>query len=182
MPGSSFPVGTITNSFATGAASGGAGSTVDPFIALVDPTTAANPPTFPSTIAGCTDPTCVFVVTGVLPSSANYRHYAAVDAIATAAYHHRQRPCRSTPPPLLSFSPELLTSLAAQQAQVIQNLTSVVQLAALSTPPVVSNVQGAIRTPPQPPPQPPTTLLADGRSCRVSSAGSWIFRRPPKPA
>ena len=63
-------MGTITNSLATGTATGGAGSTVDPFIALVDPTTAANPPAFPSTIAGCADPTCVFVVTGLLPSSA----------------------------------------------------------------------------------------------------------------
>ena len=65
IPNSSFPDGTITNSFATGTASGGAGSTVDPFIALVDPTTAANPPAFPSIIFGCTDPTCVFVKTGL---------------------------------------------------------------------------------------------------------------------
>ena len=46
VSGSSFPVGTITNSIATGAANGGTGSTVDPFIALVDPTTAVNPPRF----------------------------------------------------------------------------------------------------------------------------------------
>ena len=78
--------------------------------------------------------------------------------------------------------PEFLTSLAAQQAQVIQNLTATMQLAALSTPPVVSNVQGAIRTPPQPPPATAAALPADGESCRASSAGSWIFRRPPKPA
>jgi subtilisin family serine protease len=70
----------------------------------------------------------------------------------------------TTPPPLLSFSPELLTSLAAQQAQVIQNLASVVQLTALSTPPVVSNVQGAIRTPPQPPPQPPANAAGGGQT------------------
>ena len=68
IPNSSFPDGTITNSSATGTASGGAGSTVDPFIALVNPTTAANPPAFPSIIFGCTDPTCVFVSTGLLPS------------------------------------------------------------------------------------------------------------------
>jgi subtilisin family serine protease len=41
--------------------------------------------------------------------------------------------------------------LAAQQTQIILNLTSLTQFAALSTPPVVSNIQGAIKTPVQPP-------------------------------
>ena len=68
VPGSSFPVGTITNSSASGSASGGPGSTVDPFIARNNPTSASNPPAFPSIIAGCGDPTCVFVNTGLLPS------------------------------------------------------------------------------------------------------------------
>ena len=139
IPNSSFPDGTITNSFATGTASGGAGSTVDPFIALVDPTTAANPPAFPSIIFGCTDPTCVFVKTGLLPSP------------LTAP----QQPLfPSSSPPLLQLLPEFLASLA-QQAQVSQNLAGTTQLAALSTPPVVSNVQGAIQLPPQPAPSSP---------------------------
>ena len=68
IPGSSFPVGTITNSSASGTASGGAGSTVDPFIALNNPNSSSNLPAFPSIVAGCTDPTCVFVNTGLLPS------------------------------------------------------------------------------------------------------------------
>ena len=69
IPGSSFPVGTITNSSASGTASGGAGSTVDPFIALNNPNSSSNLPAFPSIVAGCTDPTCVFVNTGLLPSA-----------------------------------------------------------------------------------------------------------------
>ena len=139
IPNSSFPDGTITNSFATGTASGGVGSTVDPFIALVDPTTAANTPAFPSIIFGCTDPTCVFVKTGLLPSPLT---------------SPQQPSFPSSSPPLLQLLPEFLASLA-QQAQVSQNLAGTTQLAALSTPPVVSNVQGAIRLPPQPAAPPP---------------------------
>ena len=67
IPGSSFPVGTITNSTATGAAAGGQGSTVDPFIALNDPTSASNLPAFPSILAGCSNPLCGFLNTGILP-------------------------------------------------------------------------------------------------------------------
>jgi hypothetical protein len=137
VPGSSFPVGTITNSFATGAATGGAGSTVDPFIALVDPTTAANSPAFPSTIAGCADPTCVFVVTGLLPSSATSPLTPLIPPLQPTTPSATFGPLNS--PPLLFISPDLLTSLAAQQAQVILNLTTNVQLAVLSTPPVVRN-------------------------------------------
>jgi hypothetical protein len=141
IPNSTFPDGTITNSFATGTASGGAGSTVDPFIALVNPTTAANPPAFPSIIFGCTDPTCVFVSTGLLPSP------------LTSPQQQPSFP--SSSPPLLQLLPEFLASLA-QQAQVSQNLAGTTQLAALSTtPPVVSNVQGAIQLPPQPAPSSP---------------------------
>ena len=139
IPNSSFPDGTITNSSATGTASGGAGSTVDPFIALVNPTTAANPPAFPSIIFGCTDPTCVFVSTGLLPSPLT---------------SPQQPSFPSSSSPLLQLLPEFLASLA-QQAQVSQNLAGTTQLAALSTPPVVSNVQGAIQLPPQPAPSSP---------------------------
>ena len=59
---------------------------------------------------------------------------------------------------LLPLSPEVLASLsaqqAAQQAQVIQNLGSTVQLTALSTAPVFDTVQGGIRLPPQQPSSP----------------------------
>src|SRR5262249_55466779 len=125
IPGSSFPVGTITNSSAIGTASGGAGSTVSPFIALDNPTSASNPPAFPSIIAGCGAPTCVFVNTGVLPSPG-----ATPSTLST----------RSILEPLPPFSPELRELLAAQQSQQILNLISTVQLAALSTPPVFNTV------------------------------------------
>jgi filamentous hemagglutinin family protein len=52
-------------------------------------------------------------------------------------------------PTLPPFSPELRELLAAQQAQVILNLTNTVQLAALNTAPVVTMTQGGIRLPPQ---------------------------------
>jgi hypothetical protein len=137
VPGSSFPAGTITNSSASGAASGGAGSTVDPFIALNNPTSASNPPAFPSIVAGCTDATCVFVNNGLLPP----------------ALFPPFPPSPPSPDSLLAslllLSPELRASLLAQQAQVIQNLASTVQLASLSTPPVVNTTQGGIRLPPQ---------------------------------
>ena len=59
---------------------------------------------------------------------------------------------------LLPLSPEVLPSLsarqAAQQAQVIQNLGSTVQLTALSTAPVFDTVQGSIQLPPQQPSAP----------------------------
>ena len=168
VSGSSFPVGTITNSIATGAANGGTGSTVDPFIALVDPTTAVNPPAFPSTIAGCTNPTCVFVATGVLPSSPISPVTPLTPPVLTPPLlpellSTSPPSMPSAPPALLLLTPELLTSLAAQQAQVIQNLTGVVQLAALSTPPVVSNIQGAIKTPAQPPAGASSGAAAGGR-------------------
>jgi hypothetical protein len=50
-----------------GGAAGGQGSTVDLFIALNDPTSASNLPAFPSVIAGCSDPLCGFINTGILP-------------------------------------------------------------------------------------------------------------------
>ena len=148
IPGSSFPVGTITNSTATGTASAGPGSRVDPFIAANDPTTASNPPAFPSIIAGCSDPTCVFLNTGVLPSPSS--------------------PTPPTPPPLPPFLPEFLQSLAAQQTQQILNLTNTVQLAALSPGPVVNIVQGGVGLPPQPsPPAPVNPNLPPGFDRRI---------------
>ncbi|HMJ30818.1 MAG TPA: S8 family serine peptidase, partial [Xanthobacteraceae bacterium] len=147
IPGSSFPVGTITNSSASGTASGGTGSTVDPFIALNNPNSSSNLPAFPSIVAGCTDPTCVFVNTGVLPS-------------ALSPFP----PFPPSPPSsdrllasLLLLSPELRASLLAQQAQVILNLTSTLQLAALNTAPVVSTTQGGIGLPQQAPGTAPGT-------------------------
>ena len=81
-------------------------------------------------------------------------------------------------------SREFLESLAAQQTQIIQNLTATTQLAALSTPPVVNDVQNGIRLPPQPPPATAPGLPAGRQILPPAStgAGSWIFRRPPKPA
>ena len=121
IPASSFPSGSITNSSASGSATGGPGSTTSPFIASNDPTSASRPPAFPSIVGNCNDALCFFINTGILP-----------------------------PPTGTSFE-EFLQSLAAQQTQVILGLTSLTQLAALSTPPVVSNIQGAIKTPVQPP-------------------------------
>jgi filamentous hemagglutinin family protein len=155
VPGSSFPVGTITNSSASGTASGGPGSTVDPFIALNNPTSASNPPAFPSIIQGCSDPTCVFVSTGQLPS-----------------------PSSRTPgilEPLPPFSPELRELLAAQQTQQILNLTSTLQLAALNTAPVFNTVQGGVRTPPQAQPPPP----AAGRQDLPPGLTERIINIPP---
>ena len=145
IPGSSFPVGTITNSSASGTASGGAGSTVDPFIALNNPNSSSNLPAFPSIVAGCTDPTCVFVNTGVLPS--------APFPLFPPSPPSSDRLLAS----LLLLSPELRASLSAQQAQVILNLTSTLQLAALNTAPVVSTTQGGIGLPQQAPGTAPGT-------------------------
>jgi hypothetical protein len=136
IPGSSFPVGTITNSSASGTASGGPGSTVSPFIALNNPNSSSNPPAFPSIIGGCTDPTCVFVNTGVLPSPPS----------PTPTPTPEPQPLT---PQLPLFSPELAQLLAAQQTQQILNLTSTIQFAALNTAPVVNTTQGGIRLPPQ---------------------------------
>jgi hypothetical protein len=159
IPNSSFPDGTVTNSIATGTASAGVGSTVGAFIALEDPTTAANPPAFPSIIFGCTDPTCVFVSTGLLPSPPTSQLTSEPTSQPTAQPTSQPTSFSLGSPtsPLLLFVPEFLASLSAQQAQVTQNLTSIVQLAALSTPPVVNNIQGAIQLPPQasPFPSPP---------------------------
>jgi subtilisin family serine protease len=159
VPGSSFPVGTITNSSASGTASGGQGSTVDPFIARSNPTTASNPPPFPSILAGCSDPTCVFVNTGVLPSPQS--------TPSTPSIHE----------PLPPFSPELRELLAAQQTQQILNLASTVQLAALSTPPVVNITQGGARIPTQPQAQPQTP--AAGRQDLPPGLTERIINVPP---
>jgi hypothetical protein len=126
IPGSSFPVGTITNSSATGAASGGAGSTVDPFIALRDPNSASNPPAFPSILAGCNDPLCGFLNTGILPPPG---------------------------PSLAPFSPFFGEVVASQNSaqQFINNLVGFgpAQLAALNTAPVIDTNTGGVRLPPQ---------------------------------
>ena len=142
IPGSSFPVGTITNSTATGAATGGQGSTVDPFIALNDPTSASNLPAFPSILAGCSNPLCGFLNTGILPTAGS---------LPTAV---------SLPPATLlpPFSPESLASLPGP-VQVINNLVGQgpSQFAALNAAaPVFNTVLGGIRLPPQQQPLGPT--------------------------
>jgi hypothetical protein len=142
IPDSSFPVGTITNSSATGTASGGQGSTVDPFIALNDPNSASNPPAFPSIVAGCNDPLCGFLNTGMLPPPG-----AASPAL---------EPVPVVPAPFSPFFGELIASQTSA-SQFINNLVgnSPAQLAALNTAPVVSTPPGGgARVPPQ---QQPTT-------------------------
>jgi filamentous hemagglutinin family protein len=148
IPGSSFPVGTITNSSASGTASGGAGSTVSSFIALNNPTSASNPPAFPSIIAGCTDPTCVFVNTGQLPSASPFPPVPPTPT-PTREPQPLTPQTQTQPSPQTLFSPGLAEQLAAQQTQQILNLTSTLQLAALNTAPVVNTTQGGIRLPPQ---------------------------------
>jgi hypothetical protein len=142
IPDSSFPVGTITNSSATGTASGGQGSTVDPFIALNNPNSASNPPAFPSIIAGCSDPLCGFLNTGMLPPPG-----AAPPTL---------EPVPVVPAPFSPFLGEVIASQTSA-SQFINNLVGngPAQLAALNTDPVVNIPQsGGVRTPPQQ--QPPT--------------------------
>ena len=96
--------------------------------------------------------------------------------------------------PLSPVLPSLSARQAAQQAQVIQNLGSTVQLTALSTAPVFDTVQGSIRLPPQQP-SPPAPRPARARSSRLrlrprassschqaSTGGSSTFHLPPRPA
>ncbi|TMJ68305.1 MAG: hypothetical protein E6G80_15890, partial [Alphaproteobacteria bacterium] len=134
----------ITNSSAGGAASGGAGSTVDPFIALNDPTSASNPPAFPSVVASCTDQLCGFLNTGILPPGSS-----------------------STP-----FLTDLLASLPGP-VQVINNLVGIgpTQLSALNTAPVVNIPQtGGVTLPPQqqrPSPSPGAQNLPPGFDRRI---------------
>ncbi|MFL6822763.1 MAG: S8 family serine peptidase, partial [Xanthobacteraceae bacterium] len=151
IPGSSFPVGTITNSSASGTASGGAGSTVDPFIALNDPSSASNPPAFPSILAGCNDPLCGFLNTGILPPP------GAVPAV---------------PAPFSPFLGEVIASQTSA-SQFINNLVGngPAQLAALNTAPVVNIPQtGGARVPPQrqqPTPPPGAQNLPPGFPQRI---------------
>jgi hypothetical protein len=78
------------------------------------------------------------------------------------------------------FSPELREQLAAQQAQQILNLTSTLQLAALSTAPVVNTTQGGIRLPPQQAPGPaPGTGPAAGRQFLPPGLDRRIINIPP---
>ena len=189
IPGSSFPVGTITNSSASGAAAGGTGSTVAPFIALNDPTTAANPPAFPSIVAGCSAPTCVFVNTGLLPSppSPTPPTPGPLPPFSPDTGATLPLTLPGPIPPIsgapAAFSPEPLSPLAAsllvQQAQVVQSLAGAIQLAALNTAPVVNTIQGGIRLPPQQalPPAAGRQFLPPGFDRRIID-----IRRPPRPA
>ena len=133
IPASSFPSGSITNSSASGSATAGPGSQTGPFIGSNNPTSASRPPAFPSIVGNCNDALCFFINTGTLPPPSGI--------------------------PLDDF----LQSLAAQQTQIIQNLTATTQLAALSTPPVVTDIAGAIKLPVQPPAGPAGAGAAAGR-------------------
>jgi filamentous hemagglutinin family protein len=174
IPGSSFPVGTINNSTATGAAAGGQGSTVDPFIALNDPTSAANLPAFRSILAGCINPLCGFLNTGILPPPPTPPS-PPIPPEPPSPPTPLTPPEPPTPPeplrpltpltpmtPVLQqqlplFSPELLASLSGP-TQVINNLVGIgpTQLATLNptAPPAFESIQGGIRLPPQPPASP----------------------------
>jgi hypothetical protein len=89
-------------------------------------------------------------------------------------------PTQPVLPPLLPFSPALSEQLAAQQTQQILNLTSTVQLAALSTAPVFNTVQGGIRLPPQQAPGPaPGTGPAAGRQFLPPGIDRRIIDIPP---
>ena len=161
IPGSSFPVGTITNSSASGTASGGAGSTVSPFIALNDPNSSSNPPAFPSIVAGCSDPTCVFVNTGQLPPPGS-QPQPSPEPFPQPLPSPFPQPL---PSPLLQVSPDFFASLPVQSL-IISNLVQNAQLVALNTtgnPPLVNNIQGGINLPPQPPVPTPTPGTAAGR-------------------
>ena len=79
---------------------------------------------------------------------------------------------------LLPFSPEFRDALAAQQAQVILNLTNTVQLAALNTAPVVNTPQDGIRLPPQQAPGPSGAPSA-GRQTLPAGFGRRIIDIPP---
>jgi filamentous hemagglutinin family protein len=159
IPGSSFPVGTITNSTASGTASGGQGSTVDPFIALNDPNSASNPPAFPSIIAGCTDPLCGFLNTGILPPPG-------------APPLPPPEPVPVVPSPFSPFLGEVIASQTSAQ-QFINNLVGngPAQLAALNTAPVFSTPPGGgARVPPQqqaPTPAPGAQNLPPGFDRRI---------------
>jgi Subtilase family len=107
----------------------------------------------------------VFVRTGLLPPPATTPELP---------------PPARTPEPLAPFSPEFLEFLAAQQTQIIQNLTGNVQLAALNTAPVVNTTQGGIRLPPQQAPGPaPGTGPAAGRQFLPPGFDRRIIDIPP---
>ena len=126
IPASSFPSGSITNSSASGSCHRRPGQH-DRSVRRLERSDfgVAAAGRFPSIVGNCSDALCFFVNTGILP------------------------------PPSGTPLAEFLESLAAQQTQIIQNLTATTQLAALSTPPVITDVQNGIRLPPQPPPAPP---------------------------
>ena len=160
IPSSSFPVGTITNSAATGAATAGQGSTVDPFIALNIPTSASNLPAFSSILTGCSNPLCGFLNTGILPPAGSLPPAVSLppagslpppDALLPPAVS-LPLPVSVPPTRLLSpFSPEFPAALPGA-VQVINNLVGQgpSQFAALNAAaPVFDTVLGGIRLPQQ---------------------------------
>ena len=93
--------------------------------------------------------------------------------------------------PLSPVLPSLSARQAAQQAQVIQNLGSTVQLTALSTAPVFDTVQGSIRLPRssrlRPCPRARSSRLrlrprASSSCHQASTGGSSTCHLPPRPA
>src|SRR5262249_7627889 len=111
----------------------GQGLTVVPLRALKHPTSASHLPAFPLIIAGCSDPLCGFLNTGILPPPT-----ATAPAIATLQ------------PATFVLSADFFQSLPGP-VQVINNLVGIGpnQLAALNTAPVIDTSTGGVRLPPE---------------------------------
>ena len=165
-----LPVGTITNSFATGSASGGAGSTVDPFIASVDPTRRRKP-------------------AGVSLDDRRLRrsHLRFVIALCSSP-----SPLPASLPPSDTGDVRLDCRRFTRPADLARGATG----ASHSEPHGQYSARGA-RYPargqqcPRRDQDPATASAATALQRRrrrrqvlpsLPSAGSWIFRRPPKPA
>ena len=108
IPLSSFPVGTDVNSTATGTATGGPSSTIDPKVGVTNPTTL---PTYPSVIANCDAAICAIFQTGMLP---------------IAPQPPAPQPPTPQPPvtPTITISP----SLVPNEVLAVPNVTLVQQL------------------------------------------------------
>jgi filamentous hemagglutinin family protein len=144
--------GTITNSTGSGVVtSTGGSSTGGGGTGGTTGGTTSNPPAFPSIIAGCSDPLCGVLNTGILPP--------ATATLPAAAFFE------SLPGPV----------------QVINNLVGQgpSQLAALNAaaPPVFNTVEGGIRLPQQP--APGSTGSQQGQQQQPAAFGGRVIDIPP---
>src|SRR6266540_4638062 len=152
--------GTITNSTGSGVVtSTGGSSTGGGGTGGTTGGTTSNPPAFPSIIAGCTDPLCGFLNTGILPPPG-------------APPLPPPEPVPVVPSPFSPFLGEVIASQTSAQ-QFINNLVGngPAQLAALNTAPVFSTPPGGgARVPPQqqqPSPAPGAQNLPPGFPQRI---------------